>query len=252
MPATPILEVKNLTIGYGAKSVCTDIHFFLQPGEICCVIGPNGGGKSTLLSTLCRQLPPLSGEILLENMPVETILAKDFAKKAAILTTRRPRTELTTCREIVESGRYPYTGTFGLLSDDDHAAVDLAMREAAVTELADALFSEISDGQKQRVMLAKAFAQETELLILDEPTSFLDIRYQLEFLQSLSKKVRQDKLSVVMSMHEVETAAKIADTVVCLGDGKMQACGRAEIVTDKLIQKLFHIDATLFGQLKWT
>ena len=123
------LTIRNLKFSYGESVIFENLNLDYKKNDFLAIVGPNGGGKSTLLSTLCRQLPPLSGEILLENMPVETILAKDFAKKAAILTTRRPRTELTTCREIVESGRYPYTGTFGLLSDDDHAAVDLAMRE---------------------------------------------------------------------------------------------------------------------------
>ena len=241
MSASPVLETKKLTIGYGTKTVCTGIDFVLRRGEILCVIGPNGGGKSTLLSTLSRYLPRISGSILLHGVPIETIPAKELAKELAILTTEHPYTGLSTCREIVESGRYPYTGMFGRLSDSDHAAVALAMREAAVTEFADQFFSELSDGQKQRVLLAKAFAQETGLLILDEPTSFLDIRYRLEFLELLSEKVRQDKLSVIMSMHEIDTAAKIADTVVCLGDGKMRSCGGADILTDTLIRDLFHI-----------
>lgn len=244
-----VLKINNLSIGYNTTPICTDIQFSVQSGEICCIIGPNGSGKSTLLSTLCRQLPPISGEILLDDNPIETISNKDFAKKVSILTTQRPRTNLTTCREIVASGRYPYTGMFGKLSDDDHAAVDRAMREAAVTELADQFFSEISDGQKQRVMLAKAFAQETDLLILDEPTSFLDVRYRLEFLESLSEKVQRDSISVIMSVHEIDIVAKIADTVVCLGDGKMQACGGAEIITDELVQRVFQVAGELYE--KW-
>lgn len=249
MSTKQVLKIDNLSIGYNTAPICTDIQFSVHSGDICCIIGPNGSGKSTLLSALCRQLSPISGEILLDGNPIDTISNKDFAKKVSILTTQRPRTDLTTCREIVESGRYPYTGMFGRLSGDDRIAVDRAMREAAVSELADQFFSEISDGQKQRVMLAKAFAQETDLLILDEPTSFLDVRYRLEFLESLSEKVQRDGISVVMSVHEIDIAGKIADTVVCLGGGRMQACGGAEIVTDELVQRVFRVDKGLYR--KW-
>ena len=237
----PLLTVENLSVGYGTRVVCSGIHFTSNAGEICCIIGPNGCGKTTLLSTLYRQLAPLSGSILLHGADLTHISAKDFAKQAAIVTTHRPRTGRTTCREIVEIGRYPYVGLFGKLSERDHAAVSSAMQDADVADLAEQYFTEISDGQKQRVLLAKAFAQDTKLLLLDEPTSFLDIRYRLEFLEVLSQKIKRTGLSVVMSVHEIAIARQTADTVVCLGDGRMQACGKPDLLTDERIRALFQL-----------
>lgn len=245
-----LLDVNGLAIGYGRHTVCHGISFRLDRGEILSVIGPNGSGKTTLLTTLYRQIPPLAGEIRLLGQGVSDFASRDFARTAAILTTNRPTLSLTTCREIVESGRYPYTGKLGFLSENDKSSVSLAMDEAGVSDLAEMNFSKISDGQKQRVMLAKAFAQSTPLLILDEPTSYLDIRYQTEFWEILTKKVRHDNISVIMSVHELSVIKKISDTVLCLSNGKMQFCDDPMLLDDTQICRLFGADPTLYAKWK--
>ncbi len=220
-----MLEVKELSAGYGSRVIARGITFTVREGEILSMIGQNGSGKSTILKTLAGQLPPLSGEIRIGGVPVSSMKRNEFAGQVSGLFTERPKTELMTCRDVVETGRYPYTGAFGLLGEADKRAVSEAMRLTETEELSSVSFGEISDGQKQRVMLARAVCREPKLLLLDEPTSFLDIHYKLTFLEMLDRLRRERKLAVVMSLHETELAAKISDTVLLLKNGECAGLG---------------------------
>ena len=223
-----ILRSENLTVGYGSDPVVREITLAAEPGRILCLIGPNGAGKSTLLKTLIRQLPPLAGTVVLEGEELKTLPERELARRSAAVLTGRPAPELMLCREVVAAGRYPYTGRLGLLSGEDQRIVRESMEMTQTSELADTDFTRISDGQRQRVMLARAICQQPRLLILDEPTSFLDIRHKLEFLELLRGLARQRQIAVVLSMHELDLAQKFSDMLLCLKDGRIDRSGTPE------------------------
>lgn len=237
------LRACDLSAGYEKQAVLESVKFGLHRGEILTLIGPNGAGKSTLLRTLAGLLTPVSGTVLLEGKSIADMRRGDLSKRLAVVFTERLRTELMTCRDVVAEGRYPYTGHLGLLSKADLAAVDEAMRLVAVEELADRDFGRLSDGQRQRVMLARAVCQEPEMIVLDEPTSFLDIRYKLEFLETLRRMTRQKNLTVVMSLHELELAKRISDKILCVGSGTAERFGTPEeVFVPGYMAELFHVD----------
>lgn len=242
-----ILKTESLSAGYGRKVVLSGIEITAERGRITTLIGPNGCGKSTLLRTAAKQLPQLSGTVFLDGKSLSETGANELARKLSILLTERISPELMTCRDVVESGRYPYTGTLGILSETDRAAVAEAMELTSTTELSGVDFSRISDGQRQRVMLARAICQQPELLILDEPTSYLDIRHKLELLNTLKKLVRGKNIAVLMSLHELDLAERVSDRIVCIDGGKVGRIGTPEeIFSGGYISGLYGIDRECF------
>ena len=223
-----LLYTDKLSVGYGDRTVVSDIALSAEPGQILCLIGPNGAGKSTLLKTLLRLLPPTAGAVYLEGKELRTYSERELARRSAAMLTGRPEPELMKSAEVVAAGRYPYTGRLGILSEEDRRVVRESMEKVGVSELADTDFTHLSDGQRQRVLLARALCQEPRLLILDEPTSFLDIRHKLDFLQLLRELVRERQLAVVMSMHELELAQRFADRLLCIRDGRVDRAGSPE------------------------
>lgn len=239
----PTLSTEGLSVGYGRTAVVDGIRICAAAGEILCLIGPNGAGKSTILKTLIRQLQPMGGTVLLENTPLPDMKERELARKSAAVLTGRIAPELMTCEEVVAMGRYPYTGMLGILSDADREKVDETIRIVGMEEIRKKDFDRISDGQRQRVMLARALCQEPKLLVMDEPTSFLDIRNKLEFLSILRRLVRERKLAVVMSLHELDLAQKFCDRIVCVGDGKVRAVGTPEeIFSGDVIRDLYGVE----------
>ncbi len=236
------LKTKELTVGYDGKALIRDISMSLKEGEILVLIGPNGAGKTTILKSLLRQLAPIRGCVLLKGEDMAQKKAADLAKQMAAVQTGRTEGEFLRVEDVVAAGRYPYTGAFGLLSEKDREKIKEAMDQVQIRELAEQDFSRISDGQRQRVLLARALCQEPELLLLDEPTSFLDIRYKLEFLSILQKLAREKKLSVILSLHELDLAQRIADRLVCVKGDRIARFGRAEeIFQEGFIEELFGI-----------
>ena len=235
------LSARDLSAGYGSKIVLSDINFDLAEGQIISLIGPNGSGKSTLLKTLMGDLPPLKGNVLLGDRDLGELTRSEIAKAMAVMMTGNIRPEWMTCREMVASGRYPYTGLLGKLRAADTEAVDGAMELTGTSDLADLYVTEISDGQRQRVLLAKAICQEPRILILDEPTTFLDIRYKLEFLNLLRLLAEKQHVTILMSLHELELVRLVSDRVICLKDGHMDADGGTEVLNDVYLRKLYGI-----------
>lgn len=236
-------KTKDFAVGYEGKSVVSDINIGIRKGEILTLIGPNGSGKSTFLKSIIRQLDPVAGVCVLDDKALMEMDKKQLAKNMSIVLTARIQTELMSVRDVVESGRHPYTGYFGRLDEHDREVVEESIRLIGIEELADKDFMKISDGQRQRVMLARAIAQEPEVIVLDEPTSFLDIRYKLEFLSTLYKLSREKKLTVIMSLHEVELARNISDKVLCFKNGAIDRFGDAkEVMSEEYIFQLFDID----------
>ena len=241
------LKTENLSAGYGRKVILSGVEITAERGEITTLIGPNGCGKSTLLRTAAKQLPMLSGAVFIGGQSLSDTGMNELARKLSILLTERITPELMTCRDVVESGRYPYTGQLGILSDTDKAAAAEAMELTSTVELSGMDFNRISDGQRQRVMLARAICQHPELLILDEPTSYLDIRHKLELLNTLKKLVREKNIAVLMSLHELDLAERVSDKIVCIDGEKVGRVGTPEeIFSGGYISELYGINAESF------
>ena len=234
---------EGLTVGYHGVPLIKNIKISLKKGEILTLIGPNGAGKTTILRSIIKQLKPLGGVVVLDGKETEQISGKELSRKLSVVLTERVRPEMMTCKEVVATGRYPYTGKFGVLSKEDWKLVDEAMELVHIHELADRDFSKTSDGQKQRVMLARAICQQPDIIVLDEPTSFLDIRYKLELLTVLKRMVRENDLAVLLSLHELELAERISDTVVCVAGDRIDRIGTPEeIFTRAYIAKLYRME----------
>ena len=248
-----LLYTEKLSIGYGDKTVVRDITLAAKPGQVLCLIGPNGAGKSTLLKTLMGALPPTGGAVYLDGSALRDYHERELARLTAAVLTARPEPELMTAAEVVSVGRYPYTGRLGILTDEDRRIVLKSMEKVGVSDLADTDFSLLSDGQRQRVLLARALCQQPRLLILDEPTSFLDIRHKLDFLQLIRELVAGGELAVVMSMHELELAQRFADILLCIRDGRIDRMGSPEeVFSGGYIERLFSIEHGSYDALAGT
>ena len=209
-------QTQDLAIGYGKTPLLQNIGIGVQRGQILALIGPNGAGKSTLLKTLAGQLAAQSGAVLLQGQNLTTYTPNARARKMALMLPHTRHTELTTCFDVAAAGRYPDTGRLGILSEQDRMQVRDALYLVQADELADRDFTKISDGQRQRVLLARAVCQQPEIILLDEPTSFLDIKGKIELLTILRQLAQEKQVAVIVSLHELELAQKIADTVVCV------------------------------------
>jgi len=254
MSATSILSTKSLSIGYSAELI-KDITLRLEPGCIMSLIGPNGSGKSTLLKTLTASLKKKGGTIYLCSEDMDALKSSDIAKNMSMVMTHSRVPELMSCREIVEMGRYPYTGMLNILSDEDKKSVDNALELTDTKDIADRPFSAVSDGQRQRIMLARAICQEPQVMILDEPTSFLDIRFRLQILDIIRRLSREKNMAVLMSLHELDQAMRISDQVVAVGDeGIMRIGTPREVFEESFIRRLYGIegmDMELIGAVPW-
>ena len=246
----PYLYTARLAVGYGGKPLIENICLHVRRGEIMTLIGPNGAGKSTILKTLARQLTPMAGAVYLDKQALGQMAEKELAQRLAIVTTERIDPELMTCRDIVSTGRYPYTGRLGLLRAEDRAIVESALVQVHAGELAELPFAQVSDGQRQRVLLARALCQQPDVILLDEPTSFLDIHHKLELLDILKNLVRQQRLAVVMSLHELDLAQRVSDTVVCVEkNGALRMGPPEQIFTEENIRALYGLTQESYNPL---
>ena len=246
------LQLDHLVVGYNGKALIHGIEIGVQRGEIVTLVGPNGSGKSTILKTITRQLLPVGGEIFLSDeedsspKKLDRFSPADLARNMAVMLTGRLQTELMTCRDVTAMGRYPYTGRLGILSDADEQKVEAALAAVHAQGLSDRPFDAVSDGERQRILLARAICQEPKIIVLDEPTSYLDIRHKLELLSILHRMSREQGITVVMSLHEIDLAMKISDRIICVRGEEIFACGKpSEILDDETVRKLYDLDPAL-------
>ncbi len=238
-----ILNTKGLKVGYARKIVVENANLEVKPGEVLTLVGPNGSGKSTILKTITAQLEKLGGAVYLDGKLQEELSREEVARMMALVNTQRLHPEWMTCREMVSMGRYPYTGRFGILSDADWEKTNQAISLVHAEDIAEENFNEISDGQRQRIMLARALCQEPDVLVLDEPTSFLDIRFKLDILATIRRVAKEDNVGVILSLHELELVSAISDRVAGIGGGRIQFVGTPEeILTGENLALLFHLD----------
>ena len=236
-----ILRSEQLNVGY-TDCVVKDVNLSLDAGEIAVLIGPNGAGKTTLLKTLAGTIKPLGGTIIVKGKRLVDISLNKRAQIMASVFTEKTNADYT-CEEMVALGRYPYTNGAGSLSKADRTLVKEAMELTGVSELSDKRFLKISDGQRQRVLLSRAICQEPDILLLDEPTSFLDIKYKIEFLRLLKQLSREKGFGVIMSLHEIDMAKQIADKIICIKNSHIDRIGKSDaIFADGYIKSLFDIE----------
>ena len=243
-------HLDSLTVGYNGKPLISDIEIGINQGEIVTLIGPNGAGKSTILKSITRQLQIVGGKVHFDGKEIREYSYRDLSCKMAVVLTERMRPELMTCHDIVATGRYPYTGRLGILSIEDEKKVEEAMKAVHAEELGSRDFNAISDGQRQRVLLARAICQEPDIILLDEPTSFLDIRHKLELLAILRQMAKAKNITVIMSLHEIDLAMKISDRILCIkGDHIFKEGTPDEVFEEELIRELYSIDNGYFDPL---
>lgn len=243
------LYTRGLTVGYRGVPLIRDIELCLKKGEILTLIGPNGAGKTTILKSIIRQLEPLGGVVCLDGREIGSMTGRNLSRRLSVVLTERVRPELMTCEDVVATGRYPYTGRFGVLSEEDRRIVKESMERVHIGELSGRDFLHTSDGQKQRVMLARALCQEPEIIVLDEPTSFLDMRYKLEFLSILQNMSRSRNLSVIMSLHELDLAERISDKIACIKGDHVDRFGTPEeIFTGGYMQELYQMQTGSYDE----
>ena len=240
-------QMKDLSVGYHGNVLIHDICTEIKKGEILTLIGPNGSGKSTILKSITKQLTLIGGKVTIGEKNLKDLSYKELATKMAVVLTQRAKPELMTCYEVVAAGRYPYTGRLGILTREDEKKTREALKIVHATEYAEKSFEAISDGQRQRILLARAICQEPEVLILDEPTSFLDIRYKLELLTILKNMAKEKQITVIMSLHEIDLAEKVADKIICVKGDRIAHYGKPEtIFKEDVIRDLYGIDNGYF------
>lgn len=242
-------HTKQLTVGYQGEPLIREIEIHLNKGEILTLIGPNGAGKSTVLKSIAGQLKLIGGVVCLDKKELNRMSGAERSRRMAVVFTEKLKTELMTCEDVAATGRYPYTGRFGTLSESDRLIVREAMELVHVEEIGQQDFTKISDGQRQSVMLARAICQEPEIIVMDEPISYLDVKHKLEFLSVLQKLREQKGLTVIMSLHELDLARIVSDKILCLKGEYTQGYGTPEdIFRGDFIERLFDISEESFAE----
>ncbi|WP_043674282.1 ABC transporter ATP-binding protein [Clavibacter michiganensis] len=247
-PAASALAARDVTVAYGDAEVVHGAALEIRPGCVTVLVGPNGSGKSTLLRTMARLQAARSGSLALveEGTAAETdaldLSLRRFARRVALLTQGRPTPGGLSVRDVVEFGRYPHRGRFGGADPEGRAAVDRALDLTGLVALADRGVDQLSGGQLQRVWLASCLAQETGVLLLDEPTTYLDLRYQVELLDLVRDLADDGHIAVGVVLHDLDQAAALADTVALLSDGRIVKTGTpSEVLTPDLLTEVYGI-----------
>ncbi len=238
------LEVEDLTLGYGDRTVVESLGLVLPPGRITAIVGANACGKSTLLRSMTRLLTPRAGRVVLDGKAVHRMPAKELARTLGLLPQSPIAPEGITVSDLVGRGRHPHQGVFSRWSATDDEAVAAALEATETVALAERAVDELSGGQRQRVWIAMALAQQTDLLLLDEPTTFLDVSHQVEVLDLLTDLNRTQGTTIVMVLHDLNLAARYADHLVAIADGTVHAAGDpSDVLTAATVKAVFGLDS---------
>ncbi|NFL54441.1 ABC transporter ATP-binding protein [Clostridium botulinum] len=240
------ITTTNLAIAYEDKLIVDGLNMNIPKGKITTIIGPNGCGKSTVLKTVGRILKPKEGLVHLNGDDIRNLSTKEVAQKMAILP-QSPQAQVgLTVGELVSYGRFPHKKGFGKLSPEDKKVIEWALDITKLTELEVTMVDNLSGGQRQRVWIAMALAQQTDLILLDEPTTYLDMSYQLEVLEILYNLNREESCTIVMVLHDLNLAARFADYMIAIRSGNIIKCGTPkEIMTKEVLKDTFNIDAEI-------
>lgn len=250
----PILYTHGLTIGYKTKhrilELEKDLDIKIHNGELVCLIGPNGCGKSTLMRTIAGLQKPLSGETFIAEVDVKNIKPHQYAKLLSLVLTDNVNVGAMTVMDIVSIGRYPYTNNFAKLESSDHEIIERSLDSVHLNEYKDRFFSELSDGEKQRVLIAKALAQDTPLIMLDEPTAHLDLPNRVEIMNILKRLAKETNKAIFLSTHELDLALQTADTIWLMNREESLKSGAPEdLVLSGMFEQVFKSNAFTFDKL---
>jgi iron complex transport system ATP-binding protein len=243
MTAARTLEARGLTLGYDREPIIDDLTTSIPPGRVTAIIGANASGKSTLLRGLARLLPPRAGEVELDGVPIRRMPTAEVARVVGLLPQSPIAPDGITVGDLVGRGRYPHQGWFRRWTADDEIAVDAALTATGTADLVDRRVGDLSGGQRQRVWIAMALAQDTDILLLDEPTTFLDVNYQVEVLDLLRDLNRDRGTTIVLVLHELNLAARYADHVIAMQGGRIVAEGApASVITVDTVFEVFNLE----------
>ena len=242
-----MFKTHNITVGYGtAQPVLNDVSVDIPTGKFTAIIGTNGCGKSTLLRSLVRLNPLRAGSITLGSRQIGDFSSREFARTVALLPQHPIAPDGVSVRELVGRGRYPHQGFFGRKTAKDRSIVEAALEATHVAEFADRAVSSLSGGQRQRVWIAMVLAQDTPIVLLDEPTTYLDMAHQIEILDLMARLGLERELTIVAVLHELNMAARCADHIIAMKDGAVQAWGSpAEVLTESRCREIFGLDAVV-------
>lgn len=243
-----MLSVHQLQLGYSsAQTVIKDLSLTLPQNQVIGLIGPNGCGKSTLLKGLCRLLVPQSGTVYLDKQDMAKLTGRQIAQRISVLPQSQTQPEGLTVRQLVEYGRTPYVSHWGKLNHQDHHMVERAMEKMTLLSLADSPLEALSGGQRQRAWIAMIMAQDTDIIMLDEPTTFLDISYQIEMMR-LMRDLKEQEKSIIVVLHDLNQAARYCDLLVVLKSGQLKAMGTPdEVITEGMLSEIFDVQAKVIA-----
>ena len=245
-----VIVAENLDVGYEKKVVVEQVDVCGIKGQLICLLGPNGAGKTTILRTLAGLLAPVKGAVQINGDDIRDMKKADLAKKLAVVLTEQVSLGLLTVYEIASMGRYPHTNFMGKLTQEDKEIVDKSLRAVNAVHLQDRYYSELSDGEKQKIMIVRALVQQPELIVLDEPTSHLDIKHKIEVIRILHKLCMEKGITVIVSLHDIDLAIKGCQTILLIQNGKIAAQGTPEeIIKEGTIQKLYDIEGAQYNEL---
>ena len=240
------LAAEKLSLGYGERQIVGELDLAIAPGKLTVIVGSNGCGKSTLLRGLARLLTPRGGQVVLDGRSIQQLSTKQVATIMGVLPQSPVAPEGIVVADLVGRGRYPHQGWFRQWSADDDRAVAEALAATDTLELAGQPVDELSGGQRQRVWIAMALAQQTQLLLLDEPTSFLDISHQVEVLDLLTDLVRERQRTIVAVLHDLNLACRYADEIVAMKAGRIVASGAPEaVITEAVVAEVFGMQSRI-------
>lgn len=246
----PVIHTENLNVGYEKKTVIEGVDINALRGQTICLMGPNGAGKSTILRTLSGMLAPVDGCVYIGKEDIGKVRAQEKAKKMAVVLTEKLNVNMTTVFEIAAMGRTPYTGFLGRLSAEDKEIVKKCLQTVGALELRDREFASLSDGEKQKVLIARALAQEPKLIILDEPTSHLDIKHKIEVIKILNQLAVESGLTVILALHDIDIAVKFCQIVLMVKDGRVVDQGRPEDIIERdTVGRLYSIQGAFYDSI---
>ena len=243
------MKLNNAQAGYGKKIVVDGVTLGIGKGEIITLIGPNGGGKSTLIKSISGSLKLIGGSVFVDGSDLGKMSVKEISRTMSVVTTERVKPVLMTCRDVVMSGRLPFTGAMGVFRPEDEKETEGALELMNIGHLADVPFSDMSDGQKQRTLIARAIAQSPKYLVMDEPTSYMDIKHRLELMKVI-KELSESGITIVMSLHELELALEVSDRLLLVyDDGHVLVKTPGEVISQGLLKELFDLDGEMYKKV---
>jgi len=246
-----MIALETLSVGYESKRVIKDLNTTIKENKITCIIGPNGCGKSTLLKAMTRVLKPDLGQVVLNGKDIHHIPSKELAKKMAFLPQSHDKVTGLSVYDLVSYGRYPYQKGFGRLTREDYEKIDWALEATGIASYKDMPLDALSGGQKQRAWIAMALVQDTKFILLDEPTTYLDIAHQLDTLELLKKLNKENNRTIVMVLHDINQAAYYADEIIAIKDGVITHQGDPyKVINKKSIETVFNVSVDIMYEPK--